>query len=272
MEDYKYSWIANHFDRICLSLDGDRNAHDFQRRHTSGTGTYPSVMAALRILSENRKIPVIRITVTRHNAHLLAPIMTHFIDDLGLREFQVEPVYRLSVGNALYPEPDIFVFNFLRAKKIVSRAGGMINYSGYRSNQQHGPYCNFFKNVLFIGRRGIASACLFKDDEAIESLFAIGHYDVEANRFLINTNKVRDLECSAHKLYLECVRCEVQDSCVRGCPDLCRLSHEAAYPVTQSLRCRINRLLFEYEKHEVYNSGVCSESVSERSDTTNQYH
>jgi len=271
MEGYKYSWVAKHFDRICLSLDGDQNIHDLHRRTSEGEGTYPRAMTALRILRENRKTPVIRTTVTLHNAHLLVPIMKHFIERLGLREFQVEPVYGLNPCNALSPDPEVFVKNFLAAKKYVNAAGGQINYSGHRSEQPHGPYCNVLKNVLFIGRRGTASACLFRDNENRESPFTIGYYDDNMNRFIINKTRVRDVENTAAQMYSECATCEIRDSCVKGCPDMCILTDSAASPVSQSLRCQINRMLFERDKHEESNATISGASFGERPDTAVQY-
>lgn len=245
MEANKYEWVANHFSRICLSLDGNQEINDLQRQLKNNHGTYHQIEKAIHILKRNHKIPAIRTTVTKYNVTHLASIVAHFINDLGLLEIQVEPVYLVSQNGELAPDPDAFVENYLAAKMLANKSGGTLSYSGYRKNERHGSYCNFNKNVLFIGRNGNASICLFKDSEKKESPFVIGYYDATENQYVIDHDKISRLMAAANRLHQDCEKCKLQTSCVKGCPDRCIFENESNEAIHENLRCKINRLLYQ---------------------------
>jgi radical SAM protein with 4Fe4S-binding SPASM domain len=252
MEKEKYQWVATHIDRICLSIDGNEEINDIQRRTKDKKGTYRRILDTIDILKQNNKTPAIRTTVTRHNVNQLVRIVRHFIE-MKLLQIQVEPVYLLQSNGDLTPSPDLFVENYLKAKIIASNFGGMLNYSGYRKNERHGTYCNINKNVLLIGLNGNASICLFKDSENTESPFIIGHYDTCNEQFIIEDKKIDKLKKLIKRRYHDCEKCEIKDSCVKGCPDFCVMEKDANYTINESLRCKINRLLYQKEmEHEKY--------------------
>ncbi len=248
MEKEKYTWVAKHFNRVCLSIDGSKEIHDIQRRTRDKKGTYDRIVKTIDILRQNHKTAVVRTTVTQHNVHNLAAIVNHFIEELKLSDIQVEPVYMVQLKENLVPSPDVFVENYFDAKKLAANFGGTLNYSGYRKNEKHGVYCIINKNVLFIGPNGNASICLFKDSEKKESLFAIGHYDIKNERFIIEEKKIEKLKKMIERLYLDCENCEIVVSCVKGCPDVCIIEKDTNYTITESLRCKINRLLYQKER------------------------
>lgn len=247
MEAHKYKWVATNFSRICISLDGNKEINDIQRGAKDKNGTYNRVLDTINILRQNQKIPVIRTTVTRYNVDNLVPIVNHFINDLELSEIQMEPVYLVGQNGILPPSPDAFVENYSEAKRLAFKSGGTLSYSGYRKNEKHGIYCNIKKNVLFIGPNGNASICLFRDREKKESPYVIGYYDGKANQFVIDHDRILRLKETADRLYHDCENCEIQNSCVKGCPDICVFENESNYAIQESFRCRINRLLYQKE-------------------------
>jgi radical SAM protein with 4Fe4S-binding SPASM domain len=246
MEKEKYRWVAHHFNRICLSIDGNQEINDIQRRTRDNKGTYDTILETIRILQQNHATPVVRTTVTRYNVNHLAPIVLHLVEKFKLVDIHIEPVYRVQSEGDLAPLPDVFVENYLEAKKLVAGSGGILNYSGYRKNEKHGAYCNIYKNVMFIGLNGNASLCLFKDSGKKENPFVIGHYDISSDRFILEDEKIEMLK-SAGRHYLECESCEIMESCVKGCPDVCIYENDANFSIKESLRCKINRLLFQKE-------------------------
>jgi radical SAM protein with 4Fe4S-binding SPASM domain len=239
--------VAQHFDRVCLSIDGDEKTNNIQRRTKDKKGTYGYIVETIDILKQNHKTPVVRTTVTQYNVNHLAPIVLHFVEDLKLVDIQVEPVYLIQSREDLVPFPDVFVKNYLEAKKLAANSGAMLQYSGYRKNEKHGVYCNINKNVLFIKPNGNANICLFKDSEKKEGPFTIGHYDIKNDRFIIEDKKIEKLKKMTEILYLDCENCEIVDSCVKGCPDVCIIEKDFRYPIKESLRCKINRLLYQKE-------------------------
>lgn len=255
MEQGKYVWLARHFNRICLSIDGSKEMHDLQRRYLDRRGTYDRVAETIHTLKRNNKFPVVRTTITKYNVDSLVPIVRHFVKELGLLEIQIEPVYLVQRGKTLHPPPDEFVYHFLKARELASKSGGNLKYSGYRKNEIHSVYCNINKNVLFIGRNGTASICLFRDSENKDSPFVIGFYDSKEDQFFIDYEKVSELKKRASRLYQACENCEIQNSCVKGCPDICLFEADANFPIQESLRCQINQLLFEKENSHERNSG-----------------
>ena len=247
LEREKYQWVAERFHRICLSIDGHEKLNDSLRRTKDKKGTYGHIVDTIDLLKQNHKTPMVRTTVTRHNVNQLVPIVRHFIKDLKLVDIQVEPVYRTSSKDGLAPLPDVFVENYLKAKKLAADSGANLHYSGYRKDEKHSVYCTINKNVLFIGPNGNASMCLFRDNEPKESPFAIGHYDIQNDRFIIDEQKIEKLKKITQRLYHDCKDCEIVDSCVKGCPDVCIIEKDVHDPIKESLRCKINRLLYQKE-------------------------
>ncbi|MBN1997923.1 hypothetical protein JW935_10250 [candidate division KSB1 bacterium] len=49
MQNKEYKWTAGHFDRVCLSLDGDERLHDLQRRTQKEKGTYARVVKTINL-------------------------------------------------------------------------------------------------------------------------------------------------------------------------------------------------------------------------------
>lgn len=247
MEADKYEWAASHFSRICISLDGSQEINDLQRTFNDKNGTYHRICDTINILRQNHQVPAIRTTVTKYNVDKLAPITAHFINELELLEIQVEPIYLVSQNGDLSPDPETFVENYIAAKMFANQSGATLSYSGFRRNETHGRYCNINKNVLFIGRNGNASLCLFKDSEKKESPFVIGNYDAIENRFVIDHDKISKLTAAANKLYPECEGCDIRNSCVKGCPDRCLFENGWTESIHENLRCKINRLLHRKE-------------------------
>lgn len=247
MEINQYEWIAARFQRVCLSLDGDKRMHDTHRRTKGGQGTYTRVIRSLGIFRDHSVTPAVRMTVTRHNVEVLLPITRHFIHDLGLCDIQVEPVY---LDDTLYPDPERFAVNYLESRTYAQNHGVKLGYSGYRKHEMHGPYCNMNRNVLYIGPKGTASICLFKDLEDKQSPFVIGYYDAEIDQFILQTEKIERLQQLSAQSYRDCRGCAIADSCVKGCPDVCVLEADSCFPVRQSLRCQINQSLYQngYER------------------------
>jgi radical SAM protein with 4Fe4S-binding SPASM domain len=245
MEAHKYKWVAKNFSRICISLDGSKEINDLQRSAKDNNSTYNRILATINILRQNQKIPVIRTTVTKYNVDSLVPIVSHFINDLELSKIQAEPVYLVGQKGTLPPSPDAFVENFIKAKRLAIKTGATLTYSGYRKNEKHGVYCNINKNVLFIGPNGKASICLFKDKEKKESPYVIGYYDGKDNQFVIDHVRILRLKEAIDRIYQDCENCEIQNSCVKGCPDRCIFEHGSNDAIHESLRCKINRLLYQ---------------------------
>jgi sulfatase maturation enzyme AslB (radical SAM superfamily) len=71
--------------------------------------------------------------------------------------------------------------------------------------------------------------------------------------FVFDPEKIEELQLRIDTLYQDCTDCPVNSSCVRGCPDVCVVEEPEDYPIKESLRCQINRLLYksQQENHQL---------------------
>ena len=241
MGEKPYRWAAERFDRICLSVDGPPRLHDLARRFRNGDPTSGKVRDTVELLKTLGKPPACRVTVTRDNVDGMAEMASFLLVELGLTDVQFEPVYSHP---ELYPEPEKFVQGLLAARAIARSRGGVAFYSGLRPGEAHGPYCQTLRRVLFVTGNGTASACLFRECEGSDSPFFVGAHSPKGDIFTIAQQRIDEIETAVARLPDACKACAVRDHCVRGCPDFCPIDVACKErDVTQTLRCRINRLL-----------------------------
>ena len=241
----RYKWVAQNIDRVCISLDGIGQVNDKHRRTLGGEGTFVKTTGTIKCLLEQGKIPAIRITVTALNVHNIAETVTYLIREFFIKDIQVEPVYQVNDSSGILPTYKDFVDNFLLAKEIAGKSGARLGYSGYRPQEEHGPYCNTEKRVLFLDPNGNASLCPFKDVEPISSPFVIGFYDSKQCKYRIDYKKICTSKSALCRIRTECENCEINESCVLGCPDVCMMTGAVKSMIRKSLRCKINLFLHE---------------------------
>jgi pyruvate formate-lyase activating enzyme-like uncharacterized protein len=241
MGEDPYRWAAQRFDRICLSVDGPPRLHDRARRFRNGAPTSGKVRDTVELLKALGKPPACRVTVTRENVDGMVEMARFLLVELGLTDVQFEPVYSHPDQ---YPDPEKFAQGLVGARGLARRCGGVAFYSGYRPGETHGPYCQTSRHVLFVTGNGTASACLFHECETSDSPFFVGAHSPKDNVFAIAQQRIDEIEAAVARLPEACQDCAVRDHCVRGCPDFCPLDIACKErDVTQTLRCRINRLL-----------------------------
>jgi sulfatase maturation enzyme AslB (radical SAM superfamily) len=232
-----YLELASAFDRICLSIDGPPDLHDAERPRRDGSGSYADALLALEALRRGGADPAARATATARNVMRLPESVRHLAGDLGLRDIQVEPAYRVSGENMAAAD---FVSAFLEARRIAEGFGARLGYSGCRPEEGHGAYCAPAKRVLFVGPELVASLCPFSEPSSVEYPLAAGFYEAKTDEFRLFSDRIE--AAASPSLPEACGDCELSSSCCLGCPDTCLLADPGADPRT-SLRCRINRLL-----------------------------
>jgi radical SAM protein with 4Fe4S-binding SPASM domain len=238
-----YRWAATRFDRICLSMDGPPQWHNRTRRDRSGNETSAKVLETVRLLKSLGKTPACRVTVTSENVSAMAEMATFLYVELGLIEVQFEPVF---FHPQLSPTPEAFVHGLLRAGKIARIHNGKADYSGYRPYEEHGPYCQTLRQVLFVTRNGTASACLFHEGEPRDSPFTVG--GVQDQEFIIHQEQIDIFNQRLTNLPEACADCAIRNHCTRGCPDFCPVgSGVQGQDIKNSLGCRINLLLHDVQ-------------------------
>jgi radical SAM protein with 4Fe4S-binding SPASM domain len=248
MDPENARWFARNFRSIAISVDGPPAVHDRLRFLRGGGPTSASLERTVAVFRDEGLTPLSRTTVTRDNVQELVSTVEYLRSHLDVREARFEPVYDLTGDGAFQPAAEAFVFHFLRAVRRGEEIGCAVAYSGYRPGEPHGPYCNVLRDVLYLTSGGQVSACPFEDSGCDAAGVDVGGYDAPSQRIVLDHPNIARLQAAAARSRETCLGCEVEEHCVKGCPDVCVLSStphrgSARGRLRASLRCRINRLL-----------------------------
>lgn len=249
MGDYQYQWLANHFNRVCISMDGPPRIQNTNRPMQNGKPTHNSVKHAVDILRAEGCFPVCRTTVTAKNVETLPETVRYLCQEMGFEEIQLEPVYRFNNSTQDRFPAELFVDKLLSSQTIAKKYGRRIVYSGYRKNDPHGPYCNVLKKVLHISPKGKADVCTFGC--APDKYSTIGRYNPESERMVLDHKRIEIINKKLKAIPENCKKCPINRHCVRGCPDVCMLEENInsggrfPFDITKTPRCQINRLLYQ---------------------------
>jgi uncharacterized protein len=243
-----YIWASKHFNRICLSIDGPPDIHNLHRPFKDGQPSFGTVKNTLDILQHYATGSIVcRTTITRHNANMQESVLRYLVKDLGIKEVQFEPVYDFSQESDLYPSPAIFAVHFAEALKEARSLGAKLVYSGLGNKKNSLPYCNINKKVLFITPSGKATACMFRENESEASIYTIGYYDDNEDKFILDEKKIQEFIKYLNGARSICGGCNISQYCTFGCPDFCLIDSQIRADknknVENSLRCRINRIV-----------------------------
>lgn len=237
-------WVAANFTSIGLSCDGPRDLHDRQRPLSDGRPSWNTVCRTLRILQKGRAHVGVRTTVMPESVERLNEIVTCLAADLGVVEIRMEPVYRAAVGACFDRErADQFAANFLRARARARQLGAQLSFSGARTGEIHGPYCNVLRGVLHLVPGNRVSACFFctgNDDER-DTRMSAGRWNPETGRISLDGAFIRRHCDAALRMPDACRGCIASLHCTRGCPDNCLAVGDTTG--AGSFRCMLNRAI-----------------------------
>lgn len=241
-EPEKLEWLAERFDRICLSVDGPPAAQDRQRVFPSGRGTSDLVARAMRVLAGKGIVPECRVTVTSLNDREIPEAVEFLVKEFGVSTIRIEPAYSLSKKD-LRPDPEAFCEGYAASLALAARLGARASYSGFRPGEAHRTYCSAEKRVLFLTSRGTASQCMFREAEDPDSVFSIGSVAPRDGEFRLDQAKAAALRSRIDAAAASCGGCGAAGHCCLGCPDHCAVASGDHGSMRDSIRCRINRIL-----------------------------
>jgi radical SAM protein with 4Fe4S-binding SPASM domain len=241
----RYRWVARHFERICLSVDGPPSIHDVQRPFPDGGPSLALLKRTLAVLRDEGCVPVCRATITPLSVSRQVEAVDFLCADLGFTDVQFEPVFTIGDETGAGVPCDLFAEQLMASRERARSLGCRLTYSGYRETTKHGPYCTVCSNVLLVDTEGKASACMFSNDSSKKGFLEVGRYDEHADTFLLDHDRIDRLASAALSIPPECADCTIRFHCVKGCPDRCVLIDGKAR-LRNSTRCRINRLLLTH--------------------------
>ena len=201
---------------ISLSLDGNENSHNINRRDHSGNGTYHKATATLsKLLSHNPFTPVM-MTVAPNTAEFLNESVQH-IFSLGVRNLICSLDYSATWSQAdldsfckQYKKlADYYVDAMKEEKKVFfSPFESKIN-SHIKSREYCMERCKLGYDQISVGTDGSLYPCIqFVGDSA----YQIGHVDTG-----IDQDRRRELFKLSRAEQKECENCAIKDRCLHTC-------------------------------------------------------
>ncbi len=224
-------WASQNFDSILLSWDGPEHIQNENRPFINKKGSFDTVRQTAQILlSKSSKIKEleVRVTVTKGSVEHLVEI-TEFLYKEGIQKITFFPVHQNhnnQVDAKLIPDKNIFVENFLRARKWGKEKGLQIAYLGTRINEIHDKNCNIFQFNLALTPEGYLSSC-FEATHNIDNQndkFIYGKFPEDKNKPEFDWGKLIGDYKLLSKNYDQCKGCFNILHCNKMCPVVCPLN------------------------------------------------
>lgn len=252
----KVQWLARHFDEVGLSCDGPPELHDAQRPSTHGAPTSAAVRRTARTLAAAGLPVTARATLTAGNGPRVPEVVRYLHEALGAAAIRVEPAY-LNAACAGDDEVDAFAAAFWEARAWARARGVLVETSGVRIDEVHGPFCNTLRRVLQLVPGGAASACFVctgaptPAERALElaGAPAAGAAGTTEASYRPAPWRAADLQRRGLRRPARCHHCFNSHHCAGDCPAVCAVLASAEHG-GGGARCRLNlqlgaRLLLE---------------------------
>jgi len=213
-------WVADSLDDVILSLDGPAEVQDRQRQRKGGQGTFETVAASARILSEGRAELSIRSCVTADTVERLPEIAGWLC-----REFRpvavcfepVQPTAQSRAAGLVPPDPWHFARRFLEAAGILEDLGVEAVYAAADIRARRVSFCPVGQDVVIVSPDGLLSACylLRRDWEEKGLDLVLGR--MEGGTAILDDGAVTAVRALNVRNKPFCRRCFCQWHCAGGC-------------------------------------------------------
>lgn len=230
-------FVAEHFNHITVSLDGDEAIQDLHRPNRAGRGSYTLVRESIKhFLTVPRLRLGLRGTVSAESVSRLPEIVRHFATEFG-RGFVVAfeplvPLGRALGSGALHP-PDqgVFFEKFRQARALGATLGIPVTSSAPSLKRLVTRYCGAMSIPSFtVCVDGQITAC-HRDQDATD--YGYGAIDRESGEIRLDPDRLARI-ATENSLPEECRSCFARWQCAGDCPDLRRIGWS---------RCEFNRAL-----------------------------
>jgi uncharacterized protein len=254
-------FIGDYMDSVVISLDGDWQVHDFNRRRVDGGGTYSAISDNIRRLS---RFPVelnLRTCVTSRSVDSMTEIASHFCSEF---EFDLLCFEMLAPNNSARdagldpPDPYRFAAGVLKAEAVgaphdVSIVHGPSEFAGPRKTS-----CPVGLGTLMLNPEGMLTACYLEagrwTSHGIDPVF--GRVDPVTGPMM--EQKKLDAVAEMVNSKPRCARCFCRHTCAGGChieqtPPGCSLEYDDRCLATRIITAgRLLRSLEGMEEAEAF--------------------
>ncbi len=240
-------WAAGAFDLIGLSCDGPPDIQDAQRPRRSGGPSSTAVERTAAVLREHGARFHARATVTAATLGRQSEVVMYLAETIRPAEIRLEPAYENpGMTPALGPEDaGAFVAGFSEACRAGASLGVPVTTSLQRPGEPHGPYCNVLRGVVNLVPGGVATGCFLasRPREIVSRGVRVGGPVGPGGRFALDDARIAEMAETCGRVPDECRGCALEHACSRGCPDRCMLSPAPRGRITDTFRCRVQRML-----------------------------
>lgn len=240
--------MATIFGTVGLSCDGPPDIQDRQRPLSHGGPTSFWVLRTADAVKGAGARLRVRATITPETLSRQTEILEYLVTELGADSITFEPVYDLGSRRRHDVDPEEWAAQFMRARQEALRHNVELEFSGFRPEEQHGPYCNTLRQSLHLTPDGRATNCFLvvNGDHPGHNKHIIGGFDRRSGRFTLDQAKIALLRERTCRIGPICQDCFAAYHCARSCPDACVLGdgHRSQETTTESsFRCRLNRAI-----------------------------
>jgi uncharacterized protein len=222
------NWAAGQFFGITLSWDGPPDFHDVHRKDKYGGRTGEIVENTARIFSQSVNGPdifQIRCTITSSSVEQMLEI-TRYFKTAGVKNVEFYPVFQnrdQAIPSGMMPDPEKFVYHFLRSRSYGESHGIHVSFSGTRINDIHNRYCMILQDNLTVTPDGYLTNCFYhtQNYDLQDSQFFFGIYNPESRRLEFDHKKLGMVLEKYESGLSVCSHCFNQFHCSMGCPDRC---------------------------------------------------
>lgn len=219
-------WVADNFDCITLSLDGQEINQNRFRPTAGGKGSFSTVFENARLLSESGIDLTIRMCVSDANVEEMEATAAWIADQLPCDTVCFEALVPsgLSKKNRFQP-PDPFEFarRFCLAEKILNEQGIQAVTSGTDIDQVQLSFCPVGKDALIITPEGHVNGCYLTEDKWQKAGFNLNMGVIKGipqndARVILHSSQIESIRQLGNNRKSLCLNCFCRYSCAGGCP------------------------------------------------------
>jgi uncharacterized protein len=213
-------WIADHFDMVVLSLDGQGGVHERQRPSLNAQPTYPIILRNAHILANGPVELALRACITRENVSQMVEFAIWAATELMPSSLCFETLAESPISKraGLVPsDPLEFVRNFIAAKKALEPLGIKTILSTDQAEKCQFSFCPVGKDALIISPDGSIDACYWLKDEWVKNGLELHLGVVNQTGFELETEKVLQARGATLLHKDACQNCLCQYICAGGC-------------------------------------------------------
>lgn len=186
-------YVAEKFDKLTLSLDGDADVQNKHRPTRSGKDSYPIISKTVKFYIDSKDVDAaIRGTVSEYSVKKLKLIINHYHSEFGSGyTVALEPL--IVIGRAVggffgAPSNQEFAMSFWKAKQYGAEKGIRVITSAANIDRLVGRYCGAMSIPSFtVCTNGALTAC-HRDQEASD--YGYGFIDKDTGKINIDNDKI----------------------------------------------------------------------------------